>query len=484
MFALTILLLFLLLFEDKLVVPPWLQAVGRMHPLLLHFPIAILLLSMFLEFFRFKAPYSQQEFFQTFASRLLLVGVLSAAVTAIMGLLLAREEGYAGQVLQWHKWTGAGIVFVAALVYWCRNYSWYRAPVAQAGALVTSLCLVSAGHFGATLTHGDNFILAPITTAEVAAVPLEQALVYDHVIRPILEQKCIGCHNPDKAKGGLMLSDPGSLLKGGKTGAALVPGKPEVSLVLERVHLPLEEKKHMPPKSKVQLTRNEITLLHLWIKNRADFTKKVVDLPATDSLRVLASAALQPVGRPEPQFTFAAADAHTIEQLNTEYRVIAPLAKESPALAVTIYNRAAFTAQTVEELRALRTQIVSLDLNNMPVTDAHLKTIRQFENLRKLNLNFTEIAGKGLPELASLPHLQSLSVAGTKITYPALQEQINSFKSLTTLTLWNTALTDLQIGELQKNNPHIRFNAGFRNLGAYPIRLNTHLLINKSSFFG
>ncbi|MEO7487448.1 MAG: hypothetical protein ABIU77_10120, partial [Ferruginibacter sp.] len=48
-FAFNCLLVFLLIFEKGLVVPPWVQAVGRMHPLLLHFPIVLFLLCIFWE---------------------------------------------------------------------------------------------------------------------------------------------------------------------------------------------------------------------------------------------------------------------------------------------------------------------------------------------------------------------------------------------------------------------------------------------------
>jgi hypothetical protein len=56
LFAFNILIAFLFIFENFLVIPAWLQTVGRMHPLLLHFPIVILLIAMLLEFFRFNLP--------------------------------------------------------------------------------------------------------------------------------------------------------------------------------------------------------------------------------------------------------------------------------------------------------------------------------------------------------------------------------------------------------------------------------------------
>ena len=92
-----------------------------------------------------------------------------------------------------------------------------------------------------------------------------------------------------------MLTDAKSILKGGKTGKLFVAGQPEISLLLQRIHLPSEDKKHMPPIGKSQLNPQEIALLSLWIKAKADFTKKVIDLPLNDSLRLIASTFLSPV---------------------------------------------------------------------------------------------------------------------------------------------------------------------------------------------
>ncbi|RYD89415.1 MAG: cytochrome C, partial [Sphingobacteriales bacterium] len=255
LFVLNILIVFFMLFESKIIVPHWMIPIGRLHPMILHFPIAILILAMVLEFFRFKDQYQSQVFYQNFTSNLLLIGLLSAAVTVIMGLFLSKEEGYSGSVLQWHKWTGISIVFVASAIYFMRTYPWYNAPLAKGGALVTILCLILAGHFGATLTHGESFVLGPVMPQEsIPQVPFEQAKVYADLIQPVFKAKCNSCHNSEKIKGQLMLTDEASILKGGKTGKLFVPGKPEISLLLQRVHLPAEDKKHMPPTGKPQLT--------------------------------------------------------------------------------------------------------------------------------------------------------------------------------------------------------------------------------------
>ncbi|WP_428664429.1 c-type cytochrome domain-containing protein [Runella sp.] len=476
-----IFIVFLLLFESKLVIPVWLQPIGRMHPMLLHFPIVLMLLALGMEFFRFNPANSNNTFYRTFLTNFWLIGILLAGMTVIMGLFLSKEPGYEGEVLPWHKWTGIAAFFLAAIGYWCRTMSWYQAPIAKGLALVTSLLVVLAGHYGAVLTHGDNFITAPVLKS--APVSLDEAIVFNDVIQPILEQKCVSCHNPDKLKGELVLTNRQSILKGGKTGKLFVAGQPEISLLLQRIHLPSEDKKHMPPLGKSQLNPQEIALLSLWIKANADFTKKVKELPANDSLRVIASSFLSPGQSEEATFDFAAADEETIQKLTTEFRSIAPLARESPALAVNFFNKSAYTSQKLKELEEIKKQVVFLNLAKMPVKDADLAQLTAFENLQKLELNFTDITGKGLKELTKLKQLKNLSLSGTKVNFKDLQAVIPSFKSLNTVVVWNTELTLSEIQQLQKTYPNIRFIEGFKDDGSNPIKLNPPQVKNKSTIF-
>lgn len=470
LFALNIFIIFFLLFGDGIVIPQWLQPVGRMHPLIIHFPIVVLIMAMVLEFFRFKERFSTEKLYQEFTTYLWLTGALFAGLTAIMGLLLSKEQGYDGDTVQWHKWFGVTVVFISTLIYWCRSAGWYNQKIARSGAVATVLCLVIAGHYGADITHGENFILAPVWHPEKKLVPIDKALVFQDVVEPIFENKCTSCHNPSKTKGGLMLTDEKALLKGGKDGKLFVAGQPQLSLLLQRIHMPDGEKKHMPPSGKPQLTADEMNLLYLWIKENADFKKKVIDLPPTDSLRVIAANYLKPAEEAEEQYDFAAADDKLIKKLNNNYRVIYPLAQNSPALGVNIYNKKTYQPKMLEELSGIKKQVVSLDLNKMPVKDAELKTIAGFENLRVLNLNFTDVTGSNLKALAPLKYLRTLSLAGTKLDPQAIR-QISSIKSLTKVALWDTGLPDNEMADLQKSNKNIDFIKGFKDDGK-PIKLN------------
>ncbi|QEM13338.1 c-type cytochrome domain-containing protein [Mucilaginibacter rubeus] len=481
LFALNIFVIVLLIAGDSLVVPRWLQPVGRMHPLILHFPIVILMLAMVMEFFRYREEFINEKLYQTFTSYLLLLGALLSSITVIMGLFLSREPGYEGDTLQWHKWFGVSVAFAGYGVYLIRHTSKYTVRLAKAGAVITVFCLIIAGHLGGNLTHGQDFVLGPVMDNSKNTVPIDQALVYNDVIRPIFEVKCQSCHNPDKMKGGLMLTDSAAIMKGGKNGKLFIAGDPAMSLLLQRVHLPETEKKHMPPTGKTQLTDDEKMLLYLWIKSKASFSKKVIDLPAADSLRMIAAARLKPAESTEEEYDFSAASEKDIQKLNNNYRAVYPLANESPALAVNIYNKSTYNVKVLDELSPVKKQVVSLDLNKMPVKDVDLKTISKFENLRRLNLNFSDVTGKGLKELSGLKYLKSISLAGVKLT-AAEVKQLIAIKSLNELAVWDSGLNPVDLQSLQKQNPKLRLLTGFKDDGKV-MKLTSPQLKNASVIF-
>lgn len=482
MFVGNILLIFFLLFESFIVLPVWFQSLGRMHPLMLHFPIVLLLLALLMEFFRFTPKYKDQEFYQSFTKNLFLFAVLTSLITALMGLFLSLEEGYSGDVLDWHKWSGAAMVFLASFLYACRNRSWYRETIARISISLTAFTLILAAHFGATLTHGDDFILGPVLQARTVTVSFEDAEVFDHLILPILEKKCVSCHNANKSKGELLLTNQENFLKGGKTGVIFVGGNPVESLLLQRMHLPLDDEEHMPPSNRPQLTGEEKAFIEQWIKSNLPFETRVASLPATDSLRMLGTKFLNPISS-EEIFDFVKADAKTVAKLNNEYRVLTPIARDSPALDVTLFSSANYSSASLEGLLEVGEQIVSLNLAKMPVTNAEMKIVAQFKNLTRLNLNFTEISGPGLEHLVSLKKLRHLSLSGTTIDLGSLQSALKEFLDLQSLTIWDTPVTPAELKSLQKEHFGIILVAGREETSEDILQLNLPQLGNSSNIF-
>lgn len=84
-------------------------------------------------------------------------------------------------------------------------------------------------------------------------------------VLPLLESRCFECHrDPGKHKGGLLLTSRAALLKGGDSGPAIVPGRPDESLLIEAVRY---EGFEMPPRSRMPV--EEVAILVQWISDGA-----------------------------------------------------------------------------------------------------------------------------------------------------------------------------------------------------------------------
>jgi mono/diheme cytochrome c family protein len=93
-------------------------------------------------------------------------------------------------------------------------------------------------------------------------------------VKPLLDARCSSCHGADKAEGGLRLNSREAALDGGDTGPALVPGKPNESLLLEAVKH-THQVLRMPPKD--DLSSKDIALLERWIREGATWPQSTAD---------------------------------------------------------------------------------------------------------------------------------------------------------------------------------------------------------------
>jgi uncharacterized membrane protein len=248
---------------------PWLALLGRTHPIVLHLPLGILPALALLEFgaLLLRRPPPRGA-----VLALAWLAAATAGLAVASGLQLATEQDSAGgELLDYHRLAGialAALCLVAALTAFAAR----RAPFRIALALAC-LVMLPAGHLGGSLTHGRDFLFEPLRgasgAANAAAVPGAALAVaageYQRVIAPLLERSCAGCHNPDKAKGGLVLTTSAGLRQGGEGGAVLVPGQPEASGLLRRCELPVDDDDHMPPAGKAQPTAAELAALRAWI---------------------------------------------------------------------------------------------------------------------------------------------------------------------------------------------------------------------------
>jgi len=265
------------------------------------------------------------------------------------------------------------------------------------------------------------------------------------------------------------------LLKGGKTGPVWDSTRPDLGLLLQRIHLPPEEEKHMPPKGKPQLTETEVTILYQWLKHDPTHSIRVADLGPADTLRQLAASLFKGPAE-EDVYDFDPADEATVQKLNTSYRIVYPVALHSPALNVDFYSPQFFKSSQLKDLEPLSRQIVALNLDKMPVTDADIPTIARFSNLRVLNLSFTGVTGAGIAGLKTLEKLKSLSLSGTVIKAEDLTA-LSPMKSLRRLYVWNTAIAP---GTIRNTNGSLRIEGGSRT-DTMLLKLNPPILQNEET---
>lgn len=97
-----------------------------------------------------------------------------------------------------------------------------------------------------------------------------------------------------------------------------------------------------------------------------------------------------------------------------------------------------------------RPDVVVLQMANPDVSDETLSLLREFKELRELDLNDTGVTDAGLPILASLPSLTELRLRGTKITDEGFRQHILPKPGLKKLDLRQTAVSRETVSEWKK----------------------------------
>ena len=112
--------------------------------------------------------------------------------------------------------------------------------------------------------------LAADEPALVEKPTAEQLRFFETNVRPVFVEQCQKCHGDKKQWGGLRLDSREALMRGGDSGAAIVPGKAKESLLIRAVRHEDEDLK-MPKEGK--LTERQIADLVRWVEMGAPFPR-------------------------------------------------------------------------------------------------------------------------------------------------------------------------------------------------------------------
>ncbi|WP_299547952.1 FN3 associated domain-containing protein [Seonamhaeicola sp.] len=404
---------------------------------------------------------------------LVLFTAFTTVLACIMGLFLSME-GDATNLMTLHKWIGVAIsFFIYGLVFIKKE------RVFKTVLYIGFIGVIFAGHYGAGLTHGTNFITEPLKKVKVVEITQETPIFLGFV-KPILDAKCVGCHNPEKQKGELDMTSFNTMVSGGKHGALWTAGSTEESALLRRVHLPLEHKEHMPPEGKKQLTKEEIRLLSLWIKNGANENISLVQLPENDTLGLEVSKHLERKTQKKTlAYNFDFARKKDVDALKNPYRTVIQKSPSSPAIEVVIHGKQTYAPELLTDLSKIKKQIVSLNLSFLPIDKGSMEFIGTMTNLEELILNFTDLKTEDLESLKTCSNLRTLSLSGTQVD-SNISDIIKVLPKLSRAFIWNTTINEEEIKVLKTTFPEIYFETGFQD-SENKLTLTPPRLLSKST---
>ena len=446
-----------------------LDFLGSLHPLIVHLPIGIVLLTIAIDVFMRNKNNSVQRvitmgwFFSFF----------SGLLAALFGWFLGDNGYYLESQINIHKWSGIAFVSICFII-WLLRYTNFRFSKSfnRSVNLTSIILLMITGHFGGEMTHGQNYLFEnlPYIQKKISVTSLSETkrsnndslFVYEDLIHPVMEEKCIACHNQNLASGGLNMSSIESMIKGGNSGAGIQNGNPFKSLIYKRVSFPHDHPKFMPPTG-VPLSYDQIATLEWWIDNGAE-NKMPVTLTRNDA-KILRLMELQyGLDLREKTYletlTLSSPSQEELKSIEGEQYIWRFLNPEQSFLDLK------FTKKKIEindllKVQPIKNNITWLSLADCMLNDNHLSYISNFTNLTRLKIQKNPlVTNKGIEALQKLEHLTELNLYGTRVSNNTLIT-LGQMKGLKKLFVWNTSITDKAIADFKALNPDIEVIAGF-----------------------
>ena len=406
-----------------------LTLIGRFHPIIIHLPIGFIIIGLLIELSRKKFKESKNILIFIFSW-----GTISCILSIISGFLQYLQEGLLWESIDRHFYFGIlTLLFTFGFYQYLKGKNFFSSLPRRLYTVGLVLTVTITGHLGGQITHGDQYLTEPFQIMMDGELSNEETLlsssnasegpIFNSLIQPIFNSKCISCHNSEKSKGELALHNFESLQRGGKNGMIINYENPELSEIFVRIHLPKNEKKHMPPKSKKQLTKAEISILSHWINAGAPENILIKDMKISNELL---SNFIKKKERFFPEIEISSPNNKSISFLRGKGVHIAPISKSSNLLYLSSYNYHDFMEEDIFELKKLSNNIVDIDLSNSSFNDEVFEMLSAFTNLTRLKLNYTSITGKGLDQLSSLKNLKIIHLVNTDINSSSIKI-INSF---------------------------------------------------------
>jgi len=427
---------------------------GRFHPLIVHLPIGFILLAII---FASLSHYKRYVFLSRAVPFTLLIGFVSAVTASMLGYMLSLTGDYDGLTLKNHMLGAISLTLLTGILLGIET-SVFKKLISiprrmfSVLSIAAFLLVVYTGHQGANLTHGKDYISMETLFRRPREKPLkaEDAMIFEDVVHPILEDRCMQCHQRSKRKGQLSMESLASILKGGKHGPAVVPGSLAESELFRRITLDAGHEDFMPAEGKTPLTKSQTEIIRWWIeKAMAVEQKKISEItghqhavPLVAFLLGLDSHSIGDVqGFAEHEINAnipSGIDMDLVENLRMKGMTVRVMFHKPVMLDVTLPSRSGIKIQDLtNELKPLAMNIVWLNLSDNGLTERDLAILKDMANLQKLRLEKNPISDGISDYLAGLKYLEAVNLNETKITNSCL-DSLQQNHAIKRIYVWRT----------------------------------------------
>lgn len=445
---------------------------GVLHPLLIHFPIALLMLAFFLEVYGLSASGKK---YKASIPLITFLGGIGAVFSALSGYFLMNQGDYEVSSVELHRNWGIALAIGCALLIVLYQFPPKIPYIHLLGQGALSILVLITGHLGGKLTHGEDFLSLDKPEKVTKQIAFNQnTLVYADIIAPIFEEKCVSCHGKAKQKGKLKLDQIEHVLKGGKNGFYHGSEEGKIALISYRMKLPLSDKQHMPPKGKTQLNEKEIVIIEKWLSLGASAKLLLKDLQLKEEI---VSSSLEEKNIAKTTDWPHVPDLTSVsETMLTPLRdrgiVVLPLASGHPLLQINCQTISDFSDKDGELFKGLEKNIASLRLSGTRISDKSLKWISTLPNLSKLYLDNTLITDEGIALLKNASELRYLNLVGTSITSKGLRA-LGTLPHLKSVYLYQSEVKMENMAEIQQRMPKVYFDLGGYKIDTLNMEVST-----------
>lgn len=297
----------------------WLNLLGRLHPLMVHFPLALVIVAAIVELWRAIRRHDGPSPFAVTSVWFAAVGGIGAACSGWANADFGGESASVDLFL--HRWGGVavavllvGLAITGTTASRAGHAAW--SGLWRMGLVLCAGIVAAVGHFGGNLVHGEGYVTRALWTALRAsqgaaateqapsgtpldvteslaasgqspaasgqnpaasgqnpAAPLAppavsqakiDAVAYSDLL-PFFEARCFDCHGRGKSKAGIRLDEPATLVNKERRGRTIVkPGDPDASSLLTVLTLPIDDELAMPPEGE-RLSADEVAKVRAWI---------------------------------------------------------------------------------------------------------------------------------------------------------------------------------------------------------------------------